>query len=184
MNLNKVFILGNLTRDPEIRALPSGQSVAAFGMATNRFYTDKSGEKKQDAEFHNITAFGRLADISSRYLTKGSLALIEGRLRTGSWQDSSGVKHFRTEIIAQNIQLAPKTMGKTIPGTPEETKEDIPIIEEENYTPPAPSQDSDKTEEKETEDSQPSAETPEEKKTSEDKDQDDKEEIDVSQIPF
>ena len=184
MNLNKAFILGNLTRDPEIRALPSGQSVASFGVATNRFYTDKSGEKKQDAEFHNITAFGRLADISSRYLTKGSLVLIEGRLRTGSWQDSSGVKHFRTEIIAQNIQLAPKTMGKTIPGTPEEIKEDIPIIEEENYTPPTPSQDSDKAEEKETEDPQSSAETPEEKKTSKDKDQNDKEEIDVSQIPF
>ena len=187
MNLNKAFILGNLTRDPEIRALPSGQSVAAFGVATNRFYTDKSGEKRQDAEFHNITAFGRLADISSRYLTKGSLVLIEGRLRTGSWQDSSGVKHFRTEIIAQNIQLAPKTMGKTIPGTPEETKEDIPIIEEENYTPPAPSssseEKSDKGEEKETKGSQPSAETPEEKKTSEDKDQDN-EEINVKDIPF
>ena len=187
MNLNKVFILGNLTRDPEARALPSGQSVVNFGIATNRFYTDKSGEKKQDAEFHNITAFGRLADISSRYLTKGSLTLIEGRLRTSSWQDSSGVKHFRTEIIAQNIQLAPKTMGKTIPNSPEETgktNEDIPIIEEENYTPPAPSQDSDKTEKKETEDSQPSAETPEEKKTSDDKDQDNGEEIDVKDIPF
>ncbi len=184
MNLNKVFILGNLPRDPEARSLPSGQSVVNFGIATNRFYTDKSGEKKQDAEFHNITAFGRLADISSRYLTKGSLVLIEGRLRTRSWQDSSGIKHFRTEIITENVQLAPKTMGKTIPNAPKETKEDIPIIEEENYTPPAPSQDSDKTEKKETEDSQPSAETPKEKKTSEDKEDQDDGEIDVSQIPF
>ena len=164
MNLNKVFILGNLTRDPEIRTLPSGQPVAGFGIATNRFYTDKSGEKKQDVEFHNITAFGKLADISSRYLTKGSLALIEGRLRTSSWQDSAGNKRFRTEIIAQNIQLAPKTMGKMIPATSEGIKqEEIPIIEEENYTPPK---------------EEPKEEKPKEENPEEDK------EIDVKDIPF
>ncbi|MBI3631534.1 MAG: single-stranded DNA-binding protein [Candidatus Staskawiczbacteria bacterium] len=71
MNLNKVFILGNVTRDPEVRALPSGQSVTNFGIATNRFYTDASGQKKQEAEFHNIVCFGKLADISSKYLNKG-----------------------------------------------------------------------------------------------------------------
>ena len=135
MNLNKAFILGNLTRDPEIRALPSGQSVAVFGIATNRFYTDNSGEKQQDAEFHNIVAFGKLADISSRYLTKGSLTLIEGRLKTRSWQDSAGNTRTRTEIVAQNIQLAPKSMGKTFPiGSEEIKQEEIPVIEE-NPTP-------------------------------------------------
>ena len=82
MNLNKAFILGNVTRDPEVRALPSGQSVTNFGIATNRFYTDASGQKKQEAEFHNIVCFGKLADISSRYLNKGSLVLIEGRIKT------------------------------------------------------------------------------------------------------
>ena len=170
MNLNKAFILGNLTRDPENRALPNGRSVTNFGIATNRFYTDGSGEKKQDAEFHNVVAFGKLA-------AKGSLTLIEGRLKTRSWQDTAGVKHFRTEIIAENIQLAPKTMGKMVPNTKEEIKEDIPVIEE-NYA--SPSKDSNK----ETEDDpQPSTESSKEKKASDDKDQND-EEIDVSSIPF
>lgn len=137
MNLNKAFILGNLTRAPETRTLPSGQSVAVFGVATNRFYTDSSGEKKQDAEFHNVVAFGRLADICSRYLNKGSMVLVEGRLKTRSWQNSSGIKQFRTEIIATNIQLAPKTMGSQIPTAQQEglKQEEIPIIEEE--TPPS-----------------------------------------------
>lgn len=107
MNLNKVFVLGNLTRDPEKKNLPSGQLVASFGMATNSFFT-KDGEKKQEVEFHNITTFGRLAEIASQYLKKGSLVLIEGRLRTRNWQDANGVKHYRTEITAQSMQLGPR----------------------------------------------------------------------------
>lgn len=149
MNLNKAFILGNVTRDPEVRALPSGQSVTNFGIATNRFYTDASGQKKQEAEFHNIVCFGKLADISSRYLSKGSLVLIEGRIKTRSWQNAQGLKQYRTEIVAEGLQLAPKTMGMGGPsqnmGMPQnrtyqapehnEPKQDeIPIIEE-NYTP-------------------------------------------------
>ena len=105
MNLNKAFVLGNVTKDPEVRALPSGQQVTSFSIATNRFYTDQSGQKKQEAEFHNIVCFGKLADISSRYLTKGSLVLIEGRIKTRSWQNSAGVKQYRTEIIAETMQL-------------------------------------------------------------------------------
>ncbi|MEK7540856.1 MAG: single-stranded DNA-binding protein [Patescibacteria group bacterium] len=147
MNLNKAFILGNVTRDPEVRALPSGQSVTNFGIATNRFYTDNTGQKKQEAEFHNIVCFGKLADISSRYLNKGSLVLIEGRIKTGSWQNSSGVKQYRTEIIAEGLQLAPRSMGGAVADNsakkmfsnpaPEmqnnpPTGGDIPIIEE-NY---------------------------------------------------
>ena len=111
MNLNKAFVLGNVTRDPEVRALPSGQQVTSFGIATNRFYTDQSGQKKQDAEFHNIVCFGKLADISSRYLTKGSLVLSEGRIKTRNWQNSQGVKHYRTEIIADSLQLGPRGAG-------------------------------------------------------------------------
>jgi len=137
MNLNKVFILGNVTRDPETRSLPSGQSVTNFGVATNRFYTDNSGEKQQEAEFHNIVAFGKLADITSRYLKKGSLVLVEGRLRTRSWQDASNVSRYRTEIIAQNIQLQPKSWGvsESAPETRGKKQqsikeEDIPVIEE------------------------------------------------------
>lgn len=112
MNLNKVFVLGNVTRDPEVRALPSGQQVTSFSIATNRFYTS-NGEKKQEAEFHNIVCFGKLADISSRYLTKGSLVLIEGRIKTRNWTNGQGVKQYRTEIIAETMQLGPKGAGST-----------------------------------------------------------------------
>lgn len=133
MNLNKAILVGRLTQDPQSRTLPSGQSVVSFGLATSRFYTDKNGEKKQQTEFHNIVMFGKLAEIASQYLTKGSLALIEGRLQTRSWQDSSGNQRWRTEIIAERMQLGPKAAGKVTPPTPtEETpKEEIPIIEED-----------------------------------------------------
>jgi len=132
MNLNKAILVGRLTRDPQLRTLPSGQSVVSFGLATDRFYTDKNGEKKQQTEFHNIVMFGKLAEIASQYLTKGSLALIEGRLQTRSWQDSSGNQRWRTEIIAERLQLGPKSAGKVTPPAPPEElpKEEIPIIEE------------------------------------------------------
>lgn len=132
MNLNKAILVGRLTQDPKSRTLPSGQSVVSFGLATGRFYTDKNGEKKQQTEFHNIVMFGKLAEIASQYLTKGSLALIEGRLQTRSWQDSSGNQRWRTEIIAERLQLGPKSTGKVTPPTPTEEapKEEIPIVEE------------------------------------------------------
>lgn len=149
MNLNKAFILGNVTREPELRSLPSGQQVANFGIATNRFFTDSSGEKKQSAEFHNIVCFGKLADTSSRYLHKGSLVLIEGRIQTRNWVNSSGAKQYKTEIIAETLQLGPRGAGQSAgqygssnyskPAAnpePDAKQEDIPIIEE-NYTPPA-----------------------------------------------
>jgi len=133
MNLNKAILVGRLTQDPQSRSLPSGQSVVSFGLATGRFYTDKNGEKKQQTEFHNIVMFGKLAEIASQYLTKGSLTLIEGRLQTRSWQDSSGNQRWRTEIIAERLQLGPKSAGKVTPATASEQKspkEEIPIIEE------------------------------------------------------
>ncbi len=131
MNLNKVFLIGRLTRDPEVRSLPSGQQICLFGLATDRFFTDKSGQKQQQTEFHNIVLFGRLAEIASQYLTKGSLAMIEGRLRTRNWQDANGNKHFRTEIVAERIQLGPKTAGKVaLPEKEMPREEEIPIIEE------------------------------------------------------
>ncbi len=145
MNLNKAFILGNVTRDPEVRAMPSGQQVTSFGIATNRFYTDSSGQKKQEAEFHNIVAFGKLADISAKYLTKGALVLIEGRIKNSSWQGSDGIKKYKTEIIADSLQLGPRPQQGGAGGqynksessfTKTSEDKDIPIIEE-NYTPPA-----------------------------------------------
>lgn len=145
MNFNRATIVGNVTRDPEMRSLPSGQNVANFGVATNRYWTDQqSGEKKEAAEFHNIVAFGRLAEICSQYLNKGSLVLVEGRLQTRSWEGQDGVKRYRTEIVAQNIQLGPRGQGVTTPsGAPRATatpttnqdqttpEEDIPVIDAE-----------------------------------------------------
>lgn len=135
MNLNKVFLIGRLTNDPQPKTLPSGQPVCSFGLATSRFFNDKAGQKKQETEFHNIVLFGRLAEIASQYLAKGSLTFIEGRLRTRNWQDKSGNQRYRTEIIAERMQMGPKAAGKTTPPvtepSPEVTKEEIPIIEEE-----------------------------------------------------
>ena len=111
MNLNKAFILGNVTRDPEARAMPSGQQVVNFGIATNRFYTDQAGVKKQDTEFHNVVAFGKLADIAARYLTKGSLVMVEGRIKTRNWVNTAGAKQYKTEIIAESLQLGPRPGG-------------------------------------------------------------------------
>lgn len=108
MNLNKVFILGNLTRDPELRQTPSGQNVATFGVATNRIWGSPTGKQTQ-TEFHNIVVWGRLAEIAHQYLAKGRLVLVEGRLNTRTWQDQqTGQKRSRTEIVAETMQLGPR----------------------------------------------------------------------------
>lgn len=104
MNYNKVIILGNLTRDPQKRETPTGIGVADFSIATNRFYTDKEG-KKEETEFHQVVVFGKLADVAYKFLKKGTTCLIEGSLQTRSWQDATGLKHFKTEIIAENLQF-------------------------------------------------------------------------------
>ena len=133
MNLNKASLIGRLVIDPELRNTPSGQQVCSFRLATNRIWTDKTGQKQEKAEYHNIVLWRKLAEIASQYLTKGSLVLIEGRLQTRSWQDTSGNKRYRTEIVAERMQLGPRAAGKSVPATkPEETppQEEIPIIEE------------------------------------------------------
>lgn len=112
MNLNKVFVLGNLTRDPEVRTTPGGQQVASFSVATNRVWYNQAKEKNQEVEFHNIVAWGRLAEITGQYLVKGKMVLIEGRIKTRSWQAQDGTKKYRTEIIAENMQMGPKTQGQ------------------------------------------------------------------------
>ncbi|MBU3965265.1 single-stranded DNA-binding protein [Patescibacteria group bacterium] len=111
MNLNKVFVLGNLTRDPEVRTIASGQQVASFSIATNRVWYNQAKEKNQEVEFHNIVAWGRLAEIAGQYFTKGKMVLVEGRIKTRSWQAQDGTKKYRTEIIAENMQMGPKTQG-------------------------------------------------------------------------
>ncbi len=111
MYINKAFVFGNLTRDPELRSLPSGNAVANFAVATNRTWKDKEGVKREDAEFHNIVTFGRQAEIVSQYLRKGSSVFIEGRLQTRSWDDQNGVKKYRTEIVADRVQFGPRGSG-------------------------------------------------------------------------
>lgn len=110
MFINKVFLYGNLTRDPELKALPSGLNVASFGLATNRVFKDRDGKKQEQTEFHSISVFGRSADLVAQYLKKGSSAFIEGRLQTRSWE-KNGEKHYRTEIVADNVQFGPRTGG-------------------------------------------------------------------------
>ena len=110
MYLNKAIIYGNLTRDPELRSLPSGVQVASFGVATNRVWKNKEGAKQESTEFHNIVVFGRQAETAAQYLKKGSSVLVEGRLQTRSW-DSEGQKKYRTEIIADRVQFGPRGTG-------------------------------------------------------------------------
>ncbi len=104
MNINKVLLYGNLTRDPELKALPSGGSVVSFGIATSRSFKDKNGDKKEETEFHNLVAFGKLADIIGQYFKKGKPIYVEGRLQTRSW-DKDGVKHYRTEVVIDEFQF-------------------------------------------------------------------------------
>ena len=104
MNLNRVFLYGNLTRDPELKALPSGQNVVNFSIATNRTYKDRDGAKKEQVEYHNVVAFGRQADLIAQYMKKGRPILVEGRLQTRSWE-AEGKKNYRTEIIVENFQF-------------------------------------------------------------------------------
>jgi len=124
MNLNKAFIVGNLTRDPELKSLPSGNSVVNFGVATNRVWTDQSGQKKEEAQFHNVVAFGKQAESINQYLKKGSMVLIEGRIQTRNWEAQDGSKRSRTEIIAERVQFGPKRTGQSSGPPNEQTKEE------------------------------------------------------------
>src|SRR3990172_8419714 len=112
MYLNKAIIIGNLTRDPELKALPSGSQVTSFSVATNRVWKDKNGAKQESVDYHNIVVFGRQAETVAQYLKKGSSALVEGRMQTRSWEDkTSGEKKYRTEVIADRTQFGPKGGG-------------------------------------------------------------------------
>lgn len=113
-SLNRAQIVGNLTRDPEMRYTPNGQAVCSFSVATNRRWKDKDGNQQEATEFHNIVAWGKLAEITSQYLKKGNKVYIEGRLQTRSWEGQDGGKRNRTEIVAENfIFLTPKGGGAT-----------------------------------------------------------------------
>jgi single-strand DNA-binding protein len=110
MYLNKAIIIGNLTRDPELKSLPSGVKVTSFSVATNRVWM-KDGVKQESADFHNVVVFGRKAETSAQYLKKGSQALVEGRMQTRSWEASDGQKKYRTELIADRVQFGSRSSG-------------------------------------------------------------------------
>lgn len=110
MYLNKAMIFGNLTRDPELKSLPSGISVCSFSLATNRVYNDRDGKRQENTDYHNVAVFGKQAENCAKYLTKGSSAYVEGRLQTRSWE-AEGVKQYRTEIIADRVQFGPRSGG-------------------------------------------------------------------------
>jgi single-strand DNA-binding protein len=116
MYLNKAIVYGNLTRDPEVRALPSGIQVCSFSVATNRVYKDKNGAKQENVDYHNIVVFGRQAETAGQYLKKGSSVLVEGRMQTRSWDDKDGQKKYRTEIVADRIQFGPRSGGSSSGG--------------------------------------------------------------------
>ncbi|MEI6580849.1 MAG: single-stranded DNA-binding protein [bacterium] len=144
MYLNKAIVIGNLTRDPELRSLPSGIKVCSFSLATNRVWKDKNGAKQESADYHNVVVFGRQAETVAQYMKKGNSMLVEGRMQTRSWDDkTSGEKKYRTEIVADRTQFGPKGTGSSSGGAqtqaqPKETKgEELDSIEypEEDINP-------------------------------------------------
>ena len=127
MYLNKAILIGNLTRDPELKALPSGIKVANFSIATNRTYKDKDGNKKEEVEFHNLVAFGKQAEVIEQWCKKGSQLMVEGRLSTKTWE-SDGKKMYKTEIIVDNFQFGNK--AKETSTLTEQEKEDLKAIKQ------------------------------------------------------
>jgi single-strand DNA-binding protein len=111
MDLNKVILVGRVTADPQVRSTPGGQSVTTIGVATNRTWSDKAGQRQEQTEFHNVVLWGRTAEIAGQYLTKGAMVLIEGRLQTRSWTDKQGQQRKTTEIMAERMQLGPRAAG-------------------------------------------------------------------------
>lgn len=139
MNLNKVFLIGRLTSDPQLKTTMSGQAVTTFSLATNRVWINKQGQRQEDTQYHNIVVWGRQAEIASQFLKKGTMVFIEGRIQTRTWQDSQGQNRKVFEIIAERLQLGPRPridMSSSVSEeiVEEEIKEDLPevdLIEEE-----------------------------------------------------
>jgi len=134
MNLNRAMIIGNLTRDPEMKTTPSGQTVSSFSVATNRVWTNTQGQKQEAVEYHNIVAWGKLAEICGQYLNKGKKVYVEGRLQTRDWTGQDGIKRYKTEIVAENMIMldrggAPSAAAPAAQ-PPEQIQEETPGEEE------------------------------------------------------
>lgn len=131
-SLNRATIIGNMTRDPELRQLPSGQNVCTFGVATNRSWTNAEGQKQEAVEFHNVVAWGKLAEICGQYLRKGRKVYIDGRLQTRDWEGQDGVRRYRTEIITENMIILDRA------GTPTSSPSPSGATTASSFTPPLP----------------------------------------------
>ncbi len=138
MYINKAIIYGNLTRDPELKSLPSGMQVCEFSIATNRVWKDKNGAKQESTDYHNVVVFGRQADLVKQYIHKGNGLFVEGRIQTRSWDAQDGTKRYRTEIVADRIQFGPKSGtssgynkadDSSLDSNKETKKEEVPSIE-------------------------------------------------------
>src|SRR3990167_2911984 len=126
MYINKVMLFGNLTRDPELRSLPSGGQVASFGLATNRVFKKADGSKQESTEFHNVVVFGRQAETVSQYLKKGSSVFVEGRIQTRTWESPEKGKQYRTEIVADRVQFGPRGSAAGGAGAAPRSAEEAP----------------------------------------------------------
>ena len=124
MYINKAILYGNLTRDPELKSLPSGIQVAEMGLATNRVWKDKNGAKQESTDYHNVVLFGRQAELAKQYLHKGNGVFIEGRIQTRSWDAPDGTKKYRTEIVGEKMQFGPKGGSTTSPTPTPEPKQE------------------------------------------------------------
>ena len=175
-SLNKVMLIGNLTRDPELRYTPNGVAVCTFGMATNRSWTTEAGERKEDAEFHRIVAWSKLAELCSQLLTKGKKVFVEGRLQTRSWQGQDGNQRQTTEIVIEDMIILDSR--RALEGGEAGTQETRPPVQQMSQ-PPAPAQTSQVSTASETDAAvKPKPEsTPEVAATQ-------NESVDVSDIPF
>ncbi len=140
-SLNKVFLMGNLTRDPELRYLPSGQPVTSFSIAMNRVYNSQTGEKKEEVSYVRVVVWARLAEICNEYLKKGSPVFVEGRMQSRSWEGQDGTKRSTIEVVAQNVQFLPRGQGRASEGAaPHAEGADEAIFEDTDSFPGAGSQ--------------------------------------------
>ncbi len=137
-SLNRAQVIGNVTKDPEVRQTPSGQSVSSFSVATNSSWTDKMGNRQEKAEFHNIVAWGKLAEICGQYLKKGRKVYVDGRMQTRDWEGEDGVKRYRSEIVAENLILLDRAGAPAAEGNLDreqravkQEESPVPAVEEE-----------------------------------------------------
>lgn len=139
-SLNRAQLIGNLTRDPETRQTSTGKTVCSFSIATNSSWKDSSGQRQEKAEFHNIVAWGKLAEICGQYMTKGKKIYVEGRIQTRDWEGEDGVKRYRTEIIAENVIMLDRAGAPASGGMEREQntaavkKEEAPALKEEEVS--------------------------------------------------